>query len=64
MEKSYETCAKCKYDDVRHCANNGCAHCELYDGHCRCVLINYGEDCPYFVKAEEVNDNDSCSSNG
>lgn len=56
MEKNYDTCAKCKYDDIRHCANNGCAHCELYDGHCKCVLINDGEDCPYFVGVEEVDE--------
>lgn len=66
MEKSYETCEKCKYDYLPHCANNSCVYCELYDGHCKCVSINYGEDCPYFVKfvkAEEVDDNDGCSSN-
>lgn len=64
MEKNYETCAKCKYDYLLHCVNNTCPYCELYDGHCKCVSINYGEDCPYFVEVEEVdNVKDSCSSN-
>ena len=53
MEKSYETCDKCKYDYLAHCAN-GCRYCELYDGYCKCVFINDGEDCPYFVEAEET----------
>ena len=68
MEKNYKTCNKCKYDYSRHCTSDDtCRYCELYDdycnGHCKCLSINDGEDCPYFVEAEEVDNNDSCSSN-
>ena len=64
MEKSYDTCDECKYDYLRHCtSDDSCRYCELYDGHCKCLSINYGEDCPYFVKAEEVDNNGSCTSN-
>lgn len=57
MEKNYDTCEKCKYDYLGHCSNTNCNYCELYDGHCKCATILFGEDCPYFVKAEEVNYN-------
>lgn len=55
MLKTCENCKKCKYYYRRHCVNAAsCQGCEMYDGHCKCVSIYYGEDCPYFVKAEEV----------
>ena len=62
MEKNYFTCLKCKYDYSNHCKYIAdCGDCEMcgndYDGkgfYCKCALILHGEDCPYFVKVEEV----------
>lgn len=62
MLKTCENCKKCKYYYHRHCANTAscldCEMCEIHDVHskrlCKCISIYYGEDCPYFMKAEEA----------
>lgn len=67
MEKTVEACIKCKYAIHRYCINKRCDDCEMKDKElnvCKCASINYDEYCPYFVKAEEVDNNGSCSSNG
>ena len=61
MEKNYFNCLKCKYNYSNHCKYTDCGDCEMCGmimtvkgSYCKCTTIHYGEDCPYFVKAEEA----------
>lgn len=56
MEKSPWTCQRCKYNLVQDCMGKSCKDCPMYldkTGHCKCVEIRNGQDCPYFEPVEE-----------
>lgn len=59
MKKSPQTCRRCKYF-IQECMGKSCKDCSMYldtAGHCKCVEIRNGQDCPYFEPtAEEVDE--------
>lgn len=61
MIKIGDLCSTCVFDARRHCVTkfigkcNECPQAELVDNFymCKCLQIGYGEDCPYYVLAEQ-----------
>lgn len=51
--KTPELCQRCKYGFDNWCVSQKCDKCENARGkQCRCLDIQHGEHCEYYVKRE------------